>query len=97
VGFASEFFSSGGSEYHVLPKQKFIDGLQHEPVRRTAEFDYGPSIALDAIDVKGAPYLVKPFDPAHVSYFSGTRIGIGHSKLFRHNPSSFSVICEDGS
>jgi len=37
-----------GSEYRVLPKQKLIDGLQRQAARRTAEFVYGPSIALDA-------------------------------------------------
>jgi hypothetical protein len=47
----------------AFSKQKFIDGLQREAARRTTEFDYGPSIALDAIDVNGAPYLVKPFEP----------------------------------
>jgi hypothetical protein len=57
------FLVREGPEYRILPKQKFIDGLEREAARRKAEFDYGPSIALDAIDVNGAPYLVKPFEP----------------------------------
>jgi len=60
-----------------MPKQKFIEGLQREPPRiaKATEFVYGPSIALDALDVNGAPYAIEPFNPAYVSYFSGLEIG----------------------
>jgi hypothetical protein len=63
----------------TIPKQKFIDGLQRKPPRiaKTPEFVYGPSIALDAIDVNGASYAIKPFNPASVSYFSGFNMQIG--------------------
>ena len=71
--------SGGGRRTSVasIPKQNFIDGLQREPPRnaKTTEFVYGPSIALDAIDVNGAPYAIEPFNPTHVSYFSGATIG----------------------
>jgi hypothetical protein len=60
-----------------MPKQKFIDGLLREPpqIEKTAEFVYGSSIALDAIDVNGASYAIEPFNPAYVSYTSGMEIG----------------------
>jgi hypothetical protein len=59
-----------------MPKQKFIDGLEREPVHvGKTEFVYGPSIALDAIDVNGAPYAIEPFNPAYVAYFSGSGMG----------------------
>ncbi len=60
-----------------MPKQIFIDALRGEPPRfaKTPEFVYGPSIALDAVDVNGASYAIEPFNPAYVSYFSGTFIG----------------------
>src|SRR5439155_23134923 len=60
-----------------MPKQIFIDALRREPARfaKTPDFVYGPSIALDAIDVNGALYAIEPFNPAYVSYFSGLDIG----------------------
>ena len=60
-----------------IPKQKFIEGLQRERPRiaKAAEFVYGPSIAVEAIEVNGAPYTIEPFNPAYVSYTSGIEIG----------------------
>jgi hypothetical protein len=60
-----------------MPKQIFIDALRREPPRfaKTPKFVYGPSIALDAIDVNGASYAIEPFNPAYVSYFSGIFMG----------------------
>ena len=60
-----------------MPKQNFVDGLQREPARisKAMHFVYGPSIALDAVDVNGAPYPLDPFNPTQVSYFSGIPIG----------------------
>jgi hypothetical protein len=61
----------------TMPKEQFIDGLQREPARivKGTEFVYGPSIALDGIDVNGARYTIEPFNPANVAYFSGIPIG----------------------
>lgn len=57
----------------VLPKQKFVDGLLREPVPapEKEEFVYGPSIALDSVDVNGFRSEIEPFDPINVAYFSG--------------------------
>ena len=67
----------GGPSVASMPKQNFIDGLLREPpqIEKTAEFVYGPSIALDAIDVNGARYTIEPFNPTNVSYFSELQIG----------------------
>jgi hypothetical protein len=57
----------------VMPKQKFVDGLLREtvPTSEKEEFVYGPSIALDSVDVNGSRSEIEPFDPINVAYFSG--------------------------
>jgi hypothetical protein len=86
ISYLREYLNAAGDTVikskqtsQAIPKQKFIDGLQREPLRiaKTTEFVYGPSITLDAIDVNGAPYGIEPFNPASVSYFSGINLGIG--------------------
>ena len=56
----------------TMPKQKFVDALLREPVPAAdkEEFVYGPSIALDSVDVNGFQYVIEPFDPINVAYFS---------------------------
>jgi hypothetical protein len=61
----------------VMPKQKFADALLREPAStaENEEFVYGPSIALDSVDVNGLRYPIEPFDPINVAYFSGYQEG----------------------
>jgi hypothetical protein len=60
-----------------MPKQKFVDGLLREPIPATdkEEFVYGPSVALDSVDVNGSRHAIDPFDPINVAYFSGYEKG----------------------
>jgi hypothetical protein len=57
----------------VMPKQKFVDALLREPIRPSEkeEFIYGPSIALNSVDVNGSPSEIEPFDPINIAYYSG--------------------------
>jgi hypothetical protein len=57
----------------VMPKQKFVDALLREAAAapEKEEFVYGPSIALDSVDVNGFRSQIEPFDPINVAYFSG--------------------------
>ena len=60
-----------------VPKQKFIDALlrKRPSVSKTDEFVYGPSIALEAVDVNGFRYAIERFNPTYVSYFDGFQGG----------------------
>ncbi len=71
----------GGSAHSVpvvvMPKQKFVDALLRDPVVAPDQeaFVYGPSIALDSVDVNGFRSEVEPFDPINVAYYSSFEEG----------------------
>jgi hypothetical protein len=57
----------------VMPKQKFVDAWLREPIppSEKEEFVYGPSIALDSVEVNGLRSEIDPFDPINIAYYSG--------------------------